>query len=289
MQQPLGDFLRENRFGDAFCEWYFLPMMGCIWSCPTAQMLEFPVATMIRFCHNHGLLQITDRPQWWTVRGGARHYVDRILGGIADKRLNTPVRSVRRMASGGVQVCTDAGTEAFDRLVLATHSDQALGLLQDPSPAERALLGAVRYHPNRAVLHTDASMLPKRRAAWAAWNYESAPPSSRGTQGEGHVCLHYLINLLQPVPWAQPVVVSLNPLRDIRADSILGEYAYSHPVFDAAAVRAQAEITRIQGLTDTWYCGAWLGYGFHEDGLRSGELAAAQCLASLHASTPVPA
>jgi predicted NAD/FAD-binding protein len=288
MQMPLGDFLREHRFGEAFCNWYFLPMMACIWSCPTAQMLQFPVATMIRFCHNHGLLQVTNRPQWWTVRGGARHYVDKILAGIADKRLRTAVRAIRRtdpQRDGRVVVSTDAGPEHFDRVVIATHSDQALALLSDPTPAERDTLGAIRYHHNHAVLHTDASMLPKRKAAWAAWNYESSPAGRGGPASGNQVCLHYLINLLQPVPWTQPVVVSLNPLRDIRADTILGQYGYAHPVFDATAIRAQAAVGRLQGQAGTYFCGAWLGYGFHEDGVKSGQAAARKILDALATSS----
>ena len=287
MQQPLGDFLRTHRFGDAFCNWYFLPMMGCIWSCPTAQMLQFPVATMIRFCHNHGLLQIADRPQWWTVRGGARQYVDRILAHVDDKRLRTPVRSVRRVAAadgGGVDLQTDTGTTHFDKLVIATHSDQALALLADPTPAEQAALGAIRYHRNRAVLHTDSRMLPSRRAAWASWNYESTPAGQAASGQDNQVCLHYLINMLQPVPWTQPVVVSLNPLRPIRPDSILGEYDYAHPVFDTAAIRAQGRMAGLQGRGDTYYAGAWLGYGFHEDGIKSGQAAARLLLESRHAA-----
>lgn len=286
MQQPLGDFLRMHRFGEAFCQWYFLPMMGCIWSCPTAQMLQFPVATMIRFCHNHGLLQVANRPQWWTVRGGARHYVDKILARIDDKRLRMPVRSVRRRAQtqgGGVDLSTDNGTTHFDKVVIATHSDQALALLADPTPAERATLGAIRYHHNRAVLHTDSGMLPRRRAAWAAWNYESTPAGGAGRGQDNQVCLHYLINMLQPVPWQQPVVVSLNPLRQIRPDSILGEFDYAHPVFDVAAIRAQGLMAGLQGRGDTYFAGAWLGYGFHEDGIKSGQAAARLLLESRQA------
>lgn len=286
MQQPLGDFLREHRFGDAFCNWYFLPMMACIWSCPIEQMLHFPVATMVRFCHNHGLLQVTNRPQWWTVRGGARNYVDKILAGITDKRLHAPVRNIRRQTpeqGGGVLVATDSGPEHFDRVVIATHSDQALALLADPTAAEKAALGAIRFHRNRAVLHTDASMLPSRRAAWAAWNYESAPANDKHPASGNRVCLHYLINLLQPVPWSQPVVVSLNPLRDIQADSIVGAYDYDHPVFDAAAVRAQSAMARLQGQRSTYFSGAWLGYGFHEDGVKSGQAAAQSILSTIPA------
>ena len=273
LAQPLGDFLQAQRFGAAFRDWYFLPMLGCIWSCPTEQMLRFPVATMIRFCHNHGLLQVTDRPQWHTVAGGARHYVDKIVARMADKRLNTPVRRIERDAAG-VRIVTDHGAERFDRVVLATHSDQALALLAAPTAQERAVLGAIRYQPNRAVLHTDASVLPQRRTAWAAWNYERAP-----MQGDesARVCLHYWLNQLQPLPFAQPVVVSLNPVQAIAPQHVLGAYDYDHPVFDLPAIRAQAQVAQLQGVQHSWFCGAWTGYGFHEDGLKSG-LAVADAL-----------
>ena len=278
LEQPLGEFLREHRFSDAFRDWYFLPMMGCIWSCPTAQMLQFPVATMVRFCHNHGLLQVSNRPQWWTVKGGARNYVDKIVAGVHDKRLATPVRWITRTGDdpgGPVQIATDLGTERFDKLILATHSDQALALLRDPSRAEIDNLGAIRYHRNRAVLHTDPSVLPANKAAWAAWNYEStAAGSATAPQSGSEVCLHYLINRLQPLPWSQPVVVSLNPLRAIAKNHVLGEYDYAHPVFDLGATRAQAAVAQLQGHSNTYFCGAWLGYGFHEDGLKAGQAAA---------------
>ena len=172
LRQPLGDFLREHQFSAEFRNWYFLPMIGCIWSCPTRQMLRFPVSTMIRFCHNHGLLQVADRPQWWTVKGGARTYVDRITAKIADKRLNTQVLRVERDAQGVRALTAQGGWERFDKLVLATHSDQSLALLSGPSGQEREILGAIRYHANRAVLHTDTSVLPRNQRAWAAWNYE---------------------------------------------------------------------------------------------------------------------
>lgn len=272
LMQPLGEFLKAHRFGDAFRDWYFLPMLGCIWSCPTDQMLKFPVATMIRFCHNHGLIQVSNRPQWWTVAGGARHYVDQILAGISDKRLNTPVQRIERDAAG-VRIQAAGRTEHFDHVVLATHSDQSLALLARPTAEEQAVLGAIRYQANQAVLHTDTSVLPQRRAAWAAWNYERAPQRSREST---RVCLHYLINQLQPVPFAQPVVVSLNPLRDIDPAQVIGRYDYAHPVFDLDAIRAQRLVGQLQGQARTWYCGAWTGYGFHEDGLKSGLAVARQ-------------
>ncbi|MGH6639233.1 MAG: NAD(P)/FAD-dependent oxidoreductase, partial [Polaromonas sp.] len=270
MLQPLADFLRANKFSDAFRDWYFLPMMGCIWSCPADQMLQFPVATMIRFCHNHGLIQIANRPQWWTVNGGARHYVEKIIQNIGDKRLNTPVRLVERDAHG-VRVVTDGRAERFDKLVLAAHSDQSLALLPGAGAAERAVLGAIRYQPNRAVLHTDASVLPKKKLAWAAWNYERArqagPDATR-------VCLHSLLNRLQPLPFSQPVLVSLNPVRDIAREHIMAEFDYAHPVFDLAALHAQQDLAHLQGRQHTYFCGAWTGHGFHEDGLKSGLQAA---------------
>lgn len=287
--QPLGQFLTQHAFSDEFRDWYFLPMLGCIWSCPTDQMLEFPVSTMIRFCHNHGLLQVADRPQWWTVRGGARHYVDRIVGQVADKRLGTPVRAVRRDGSG-VQVRTDAGWERFDKLVLATHSDQSLALLTDASPLEREVLAPIRYQPNRAVLHTDISVLPQRKLAWAAWNYERSPRAAGSANDAGaQVCLHYLLNRLQPLPWQQPVVVSLNPVRAIDPARILGEYDYAHPVFDLAAIRAQSQVSQLQGRQHTYYCGAWMGYGFHEDGLKAGLGVARQLLIESERPVSLPA
>lgn len=273
LMRPLEDFLRDHDFGAAFRDWYLLPMLGCIWSCPTEQMLRFPVGTLIHFCHNHGLLQITDRPQWHTVTGGSRNYVQRIVAHIPDRRLRTPVRRIER-DNAGVRVVTDRGAERFDQVVLATHTDQALAMLAEPTAEERAVLGAIRYQANRAVLHTDASVMPARRTAWAAWNYErDAAPEGKSAR----VCLHYWINKLQPLPFTQPVIVSLNPVREIAPQHVLGDYEYHHPVFDVAAIRAQAEVARLQGRQRTWFCGAWTGYGFHEDGLRSG-LAVADAL-----------
>ena len=277
LMQPLAGFLDQHGLSGEFRDWYFLPMLGCIWSCPTNQMLQFPVATMIRFCHNHGLLQVTNRPQWWTVAGGARNYVDRITASIADKRLNTPVRQITRNAQG-VSVHTQGQSETFDKVVLATHSDQSLTLLGDASPLEHETLGAIRYQANRAVLHTDTSVLPRTRRAWAAWNYQRAADAR---QDAAQVCLHYLINRLQPVPFTQPVVVSLNPLTEIAATQVHASFDYAHPVFDVAAIRAQRQVDSLQGHNNTYFCGAWTGYGFHEDGLKSGLSAAARLLAEI--------
>lgn len=277
LQEPIGDFLARHRFGEAFREDYFLPMVACIWSCPTKQMLRFPMATMIRFCHNHGLLQVANRPQWFTVKGGSRRYVARIIQSLADARLNTPVHAIKRVPQG-VMVETAHGTERFDHVVLACHSDQALALLgTDASAQERAVLGAIRYQANRAVLHTDTRMLPAHPKAWAAWNYERA---ERQTDEDARVCLHYLINKLQPLPWQQPVIVSLNPVRE--PQQVLAAIDYAHPVFDQAAIEAQRQLPGIQGREGIWFAGAWCGYGFHEDGFQAG-LRAAEGILNQHA------
>lgn len=285
LEQPLDEFLAQHRLGAAFRDWYFLPMLGCIWSCPTDQMLAFPVATMIRFCHNHGLLQVNNRPQWFTVVGGAKHYVEKIIQNQTDARLSTPVERIDRDPEG-VSVWTRHGSERFDHVVLATHADQSLGLLAQPSEQERSVLSRIRYQPNRAVLHTDACVLPKKRAAWAAWNYERSTDTA---QESSRVCLHYLLNKLQPLPYSQPVVESLNPIRPIDPAKVLGTFEYSHPIFDQAAIEAQAEVPKLQGQQRTWYCGAWTGYGFHEDGLKSGLRVADALLARLQNTSGVAA
>lgn len=277
LAQPLSGFLFSHKFSDAFRDWYLLPMLGCIWSCPTDQMLKFPVATMIRFCHNHGLIQVNNRPQWYTVAGGARHYVEKILAGIGDQRLNTPVLRIERDAHS-VTLQTHAGSERFDQVILATHADQSLAMLAEPTAQEQSTLGAIRYHPNRAVLHTDVSVMPKKKLAWAAWNYERAAHDNTEST---RVCLHYWLNLLQPLPFTQDVIVSLNPVHEIDPAHVIGAYDYAHPVFDLPAIQAQAHMPQLQGQHHTWFAGAWMGYGFHEDGFKAGRDAAQNLLASL--------
>jgi predicted NAD/FAD-binding protein len=200
------------------------------------------------------------------VRGGSRNYVQKIVNGIADKRLSTPVELIERDESG-VRVVTAGQAERFDEVVLCTHSDQALKMLRSPSNEESAILSAIRYQDNVAVLHTDEKVLPTRRKAWAAWNYERA---ENDTQESARVCLHYLLNKLQPLPFDQAVVVSLNPAKDIEPSKVIRRLDYAHPVFDLAAMDAQKRMTHIQGQQNTWYAGAWMGYGFHEDGLKAG-------------------
>jgi len=267
----LGEFLDAHRYSQAFRDWYLLPMAAAIWSCTTAQMRDFPLATFVNFCANHGLLQIADRPQWYTVKGGARNYVERILATLDDVRLETPALGFSRVSSGSatkVAVRTATGTTLHDHVVLAGHSDQSLALLDGARADERDILGSVRYQPNHAILHTDAGMLPQRPAAWAAWNYQCDIASS--APDDRSVCVHYLINRLQPVPFTRPVMLSLNPVDRPKDSTILQEFDYAHPVFDGRAINAQRRLTDIQGRGNVWFCGAWTGYGFHEDGLRSG-------------------
>jgi len=286
LAQPLDEFLAEHRFAGAFVDDYLLPMIGCIWSCSTVQMLRFPVGTLIRFCHNHGLLQVRERPQWFTVAGGSRQYVAKLAARIGRVRLSTPVLGIARDLSreagfgaahgGRVSVRTREGVEWFDEVVLAAHAPQALAMLTDASTDEQQVLGAIGYQHNEAVLHTDERLLPRRRAAWAAWNYQREV--SAGANGQ-NVCLHYLLNQLQPLPWKQPVIVSLNPLHAPRAGTVLRRLAYAHPVFDTAAIAAQGQLAELQGRSHVWFCGAWTGYGFHEDGLKSGQEVADEILA----------
>jgi predicted NAD/FAD-binding protein len=261
----LREFLAAGRYSRPFAEWYLLPMAAAIWSCPAGQMLDYPLASFVRFCRNHGLLQVFDRPLWRTVKGGGREYVRKLASHLADIRLATPVRGVRR-TDDGLQVITDGGVAYYDQVVLACHSDQALVLLADAAtPAERRLLGAIRYEPNRAVLHSDAALLPRNRALWSAWNYLS----SAQELDRRPVSVSYLINRLQPLPFKTPLMVSLNPQREPKAESVIAEFDYEHPIFDGPAIAAQRELPALSGTRGVWFCGAWNGYGFHEDGLKS--------------------
>lgn len=262
----LGEFLDAGRYGRAFRDWYLLPMAGAIWSCPTAVMLQYPARTFFTFCANHGLLQVSDRPQWRTVNGGARRYVEKLAATIPDIRLNMPVQQVRRDPRGATLHFPGQAAEHFDAVVLACHSDQALRLLGDADAAERRVLGGIGYQDNDVVLHTDESFLPRRRSAWSAWNYHADAPGD----GDRPVGVSYLINRLQPLPFKRPVIVTLNPSREPRPECVIDRYRYAHPVFDLGSVAAQARLPGLQGRHHTWYCGAWTGYGFHEDGLKAG-------------------
>ncbi len=271
-QRSLQSFLDAGGYGPAFADWYLLPMAAAIWSCPTGQMREMPLATFIRFCHNHGLLHIFQLPTWRTVKGGGRSYVQKIAAQLDDVRRSCPVYTVRRERPGqqGLRVAHAGGTEYFDQVVMACHSDQALAILgATASEGQRQVLSAIRYQPNRAVLHTDPALLPRRRALWSAWNYFAGQADA----GEQAVGVSYLINKLQPLPFQTPVVVTLNPVVDPDPARVLAEFDYAHPVFDAAAIDAQRRLhddgAGIQGAGGVWLAGAWGRYGFHEDGLLS--------------------
>ena len=289
--ESIESFLKRHRFGARFQNWYFLPMIGAIWSCPVEQMLAFPILTMARFCHNHGLLKIQGRPQWLTVQGGSREYVQRLVSALQlhgvhickEKVLQVSVpENVATKTQIGIQ--TTQGVRYFDEVVMACHSDESLHLVQGNSAAEKAVLAQIPYQQNRAILHTDSSFLPSKKRCWAAWNYVAQV--SREAPSTGAVSVNYLINKLQPLPAqldATPIIVSLNPLRDPKPATIHAVIHYSHPLFDACAIQAQYDLALMQGKSSIWYCGAWTGYGFHEDGLRSGELVAADLIERLHA------
>ncbi|MES2264705.1 MAG: FAD-dependent oxidoreductase [Pseudomonadota bacterium] len=260
----LRQLLQQQRYGARFRDAYLLPMAAAIWSSSPNDILKFPAATFLRFCLNHALLQVNNRPQWRTVAGGARHYVEKIAAVLPDCRLNTPVRAVLR-EGGKLMVSTDAGTEAFDDVVFATHAPTTLSLLPGAGEAERTILGGVRYQPNTAYLHTDANLMPRRRKVWAAWNYLAGAQSA----GQRPVCVSYWLNQLQALPFATPVIVTLNPYTPPAVGTLLARFEYDHPIVDQATVRAQQQLAQIQGKDGVWYAGAWTGYGFHEDGLKS--------------------
>ena len=269
----LNDYIARSGFSPVFRDRHLLPMVGAIWSLPTDGAGEMPAAAVIRFFRAHGLLRLRRRPQWRTVTGGSRRYVARLLedfGGTL--HLGCPVTAVAR-DGGGVSLSVDGGGGGhFDHVVIAAHGDQALALVKGASATESRLLGAFRYSTNRVVLHGDARLMPRRRAAWAAWNFIEAA----GRQG-----VSYWMNLLQGLPTPHPVLVTLNPPVDPDPDLIYGDYVYSHPVFDQGAIDAQVELDTIQGNGGLWFCGSYCGYGFHEDAFASGLRVAENLAASL--------
>lgn len=261
----LGEFLARFGYSRAFVDDHILPISAAIWSTPSRGMLDFPARTFIEFFANHSLLQVTGRPVWRTVRSGARQYIDKVM---ADSRmetvLNARIASVSRNADGALLQFEDGSQRQFDQVIMATHADQALALLADPTDAERNVLSSFRYIRNRAVLHSDKSFMPKRRHLWSAWNY------LRGGEGEDALSLTYWMNRLQPLSTRQNLFVTLNPHREIAPDSVQYEADYEHPLFDAATIAAQSDLWQIQGVRQTWFAGAWMGYGFHEDGIQAG-------------------
>jgi len=260
----LGDYLAANGYSTLFIEDHLVPMASALWSSPSATILSFPAKYLVRFMDNHHMLQVDRRPEWRVVAGGSSTYIRALeRDWNARVRLGSVVRRVRRDADN-VAVVTDQGEERFDHVVMACHSDQALQLLSDASAAEHAVLGAIPYQANEAVLHTDASILPRRRKAWAAWN------AYIPTQPDAACSVSYCMNLLQSVDSPEPFVVSLNRGADIAPEKILATMRYHHPVYTHASVAAQGRRAEINGVNRTWFAGAYWGFGFHEDGLRSG-------------------
>jgi predicted NAD/FAD-binding protein len=259
----LAQLLEKEKFGQAMQDWYLLPMAAAIWSSSVKDILDFPAENFLAFCLNHRLLQIENRPKWKTVLGGSREYVKAMLNKISDARLNCPVQRVTRHEDS-VVIASPAGNESFDGVVFACHAPTALRLL-DATAQEREILSGFRYQPNRAVLHTDIDLLPRRKNVWSAWNYIAAS----GYGADRPVAVSYLLNQLQPLPFKTPVIVTLNPHRMPDPTKIIQEFDYEHPVLDLRAAQSQKILRSIQGSHRAWFCGAWAGYGFHEDGLKA--------------------
>jgi predicted NAD/FAD-binding protein len=264
--ETIGGLLLRHGFGSGFTEDYLYPMTGAIWSASRDHIARYPAESLMRFLHNHGLVEIVRRPRWRTVTGGSRRYVDLLTTGFRDRIfIDTPVTTVRR-DGGDVLVTAGGVTTRFDQIVFASHSDQTLEILgADATHQERRLLGAIRYQPNVALLHGDVRLMPLRRKVWSSWNAMASRDRAPGTAS-----VTYWMNRLQNLDPTFPLFVSLNPHRDPDPDLVYGRFEYSHPRFDQAAIDAQTQMTSIQGAHNTWFAGAYLGYGFHEDGLQSG-------------------
>jgi predicted NAD/FAD-binding protein len=263
----LGEFLATRNFRGKLLDDYLLPMAGAIWSAEPARILAFPATHFGRFFQNHGLLQVEGRPQWLTVTGGSREYVRALLRPLRERLLlDTPVEWIERHPDRVVLKARGRPAAEFDQVIMACHSDQALALLRDPSVEEREVLGAIGYQGNDAVLHTDVRLLPRRRRAWAAWNYHRGGQAAATT---GRVSVTYNLTRLQSLPTRRQFLLTLNGDEAIDPRTVLHRQTYSHPVFDAASLRAQERHGEISGVRRTWYCGAYWGFGFHEDGVRS--------------------
>jgi predicted NAD/FAD-binding protein len=269
----LGEYLRRRRYSEPFIRQHLIPMGAAIWSADPDQFYQFPARAFVGFCHNHGMLNIWRRPQWRVIKGGSWEYAKKLTAPFRDRiRLNTPVVALRR-DSLGVEVARATGTAArYDAVVLATHSNQALRMLSDPSDDERSLLGAIPYQPNDVVLHTDESLLPRNRRAWASWNYHIPHEQQRCAT------MTYNMNLLQSLDTQKTYCVTLNATDRIAPEHILRRFTYDHPVYTVAGMRAQKQHHVINGVKRTFYCGAYWGYGFHEDGVRSALTAIAPLL-----------
>lgn len=270
----IGDYLARERYSQAFIDDHLMPMAAAIWSTPAGQMRHHPALAFVRFCMAHGLMQVAGRPQWRTVEGGSRAYVERLTAPFADRiRLGAHVRQIRRLGDRVVVEDSHGGREVYDRVVIGAHADQALALLADPSADERRILGAFKYARNTAILHADPALMPRRRRVWASWNYLAERNGRAG--GAGAVCVTYWMNSLQAIDRRHPLFVTLNPIREPDPARVIAAFEYQHPSYDLAAIAAQGELERLQGQRGTWFCGSYFGAGFHEDALCSG-LAAAE-------------
>lgn len=262
----LGQMLEDMKLGTWFRDYYLLAMGAAIWSTPTQKMLDFPARTFIQFFENHGLLTVSDHPQWHTVTGGSKEYVQKITEPFKDKiKLSCAVKKVTRDKDGVRVDDNTGGSEYYDKIIFACHSDQTLKLLNDPTESEQKIIGSVKYQDNEMILHTDQSFMQRRKKAWSSWAYLSE--ELRDTSST--VSLSYWMNNLQPLETETPIIVTLNPGREPDPKLIYDRYTFEHPVFDSSAVQAQKDIESIQGENNTYFCGAWLRYGFHEDGLLS--------------------
>ncbi|WP_135506518.1 NAD(P)/FAD-dependent oxidoreductase [Roseovarius aestuariivivens] len=265
----IGEFLDRMRVGPWFRDYYLLPLTGAIWSTPTEKILDFPAHAMIRFMENHALLNYSGQHQWYTVKNGSQEYVSRLAGLLESRgvalRPGTPVSAIRRTDIGAEVRAEGAEWVYFDEVILATHGDVSLRLLSDPSVQERQALGAVRYQANDMVLHADTSVMPKRRAVWSSWNYAEGP-----ARRDGQIDITYWMNSLQPIPMDDLHFVTLNSNRPIREDLIYDQAVMHHPVYDKGMIAAQQSVRAFNGTDGTWFCGAWLRNGFHEDGLATG-------------------
>lgn len=262
----LWEYLQKGGYGEVFVDHHIVPMGSAIWSTPCDKMLEFPAASFVQFFRNHGLLSVKDRPQWRTVAGGSHSYVKKIVAGLRNAvRLSAGVRSVRR-GSGRVFVAWAGGEEPFDAVVIAAHADEALAMLSDPSPDERRLLGPWRYTRNRTVLHTDACVMPPNRRAWASWN----STREEGVEVSQPLSLTYDMNRLQGLATKDRCFVTLNRAGAIAPDSVIADLTYTHPTYTFDSMKTQRELASLSGARNTYFCGSYFGYGFHEDGVRSG-------------------
>ena len=261
--ESLGTWLKRNRLGKTFIRRYLLPMGAAIWSTPADEIMNFPAASFLQFFYNHRLIN-RDRPVWRTVTGGSREYVTKITAAFAESlRLEAEVTKVTR-TKNGVEVTANGEMHHFDEIIFACHSDQTMKILADASAEEKEIIGAVRYLPNQVFLHRDERLMPKRKMTWSAWNYMS---DSKG--GDSVMTVSYWMNRLQNIDYGKPLFVTLNPITPPAPDKIFGQYEYDHPQFDGAALAAQRRLPQIQGTNRAWFCGAWTGFGFHEDGLQS--------------------